>query len=128
VRKDDVGEATFWYATSDRGRTPAVKGVHLLPVYDELLVGYGKTRHFGDKHAAAARAAWKDRSMPNGVVLQDGRILGHWRRRLEPKAVHVEVLTYKRLVKAGSEAVGRAAATLGEFVGKPVSLELGRVG
>ena len=123
VRSESIEDITFWSLTSNADRPPIVRGVHLLQAYDELIVGYTESRYFGDPRAAAARAAWKDRSLPNGVVLLDGRIAGYWRRISEKDAIRIDFLAYEDLKKGQQRALEEAATKLSRFMGRPVDLE-----
>jgi Winged helix DNA-binding domain len=95
VQSRTIDGITLWSMASDMALRPTVRTVRLLPAYDELLVGYTQSRFFGDPRAAAARAAWRDRSLPNGVVLLDGAVAGYWRRTIDRHSVKVEVLEYE---------------------------------
>jgi hypothetical protein len=127
VESETVDGITFWSMANDVGRSPRVSGVNLLQAYDELIVGYTESRFFGDPRAAAARAAWRDRKLPTGLVLLDGAIAGHWRRTLQKNSVRVEVLTYEEPKPSDSRKLETAAAQLGRFFGRNVSVEAGRL-
>ena len=119
-----VDGQTLWWHDDPSSRSPAPKGAFLLQTYDEFIVGYRDSRFIGDARAASAIAAWRDRTVPNGLVLIGGRIAGHWRRDLGPRKVLVEAALYApprpgemRLLRAESDA-------LGDFLGRPLELHL----
>ncbi|MDQ3954325.1 MAG: winged helix DNA-binding domain-containing protein, partial [Actinomycetota bacterium] len=95
VQSDAIDGITFWFLTEDSGRATRRRGAHLLQAYDELIVGYTESRFFGDPIGARARAVWRDRRLPSGVLLLDDRVGGHWRRTIGKHGVSVEILTYE---------------------------------
>lgn len=126
VHRETIDGLMFWSMGSDKERRQS-RRVHLLHVYDELLVGYAESRFFGDPRAAAARAAWRDRSLPTGVVLMDAGVAGHWRRTLEKDSIGVEVYVYQDPTPDAERALERAAKDLGRFLGRRATVEVTRV-
>ena len=98
--------------------------MHLLHGYDELVVGYRESRYFGDPRATKARAAWRDQTLPNGVILANGRVAGLWRRTIEPHAVRIEVHPYEGLGRVAARGLEAAARRLGRFVGRPATVNV----
>ena len=123
VRSEAVEGVTLWSIATDSGRSPSGRGAHLLQAYDELVVGYTESRYLGDPRASTARAAWRDRSLPNGVVLLNGGLAGLWRRSVAKNSIRVEVLLYDPPKRADATALEAAASELGRFFGRAVALE-----
>jgi hypothetical protein len=123
VRSETVDEIVFWSMASEDTSPPPARGAHLLQTYDELVVGYTRSRFFGDPGVERARAAWGDRTFPSGGLLLDGRIGGHWRRTIERDRIDVEIHLYEEPKRGATKAVGAAAADLGRFFGREVALE-----
>ncbi|CAN5635168.1 hypothetical protein BH24ACT26_BH24ACT26_14230 [soil metagenome] len=127
VRSETMDDITLWSMASDVSPPPIRPGVHLLQPYDELVVGYTESRYFGDPRAAASRAAWRDRSLPNGVVILNAGVAGHWRRTIEKDWVWIEVLVYEDQKPDDGRAVEAAAEDLGRFLGRRVMVEMTRL-
>jgi hypothetical protein len=127
VRSETIDGLTFWMAAGEPGRLPGARGVHLLHAYDELVVGYRHSRYFGDPRAAEALGAWRDQTLPNGVILSNGRVAGLWRRTIEPRAVRIEVHPYEGLEPGAARALEAAARCLGRFVGRPATIEASQI-
>jgi Winged helix DNA-binding domain len=123
AQSETIDGTTFWSNASDAANPPPACGVHLLQAYDELVVGYTESRYFGDPRGAVARAAWRDRSLPNGVVLLNGGVAGHWRRSVDKDSIRVEALLYEHPKRDDSPALAAAARDLGRFVGRQVTLQ-----
>lgn len=125
VTSTTVDGLTLWsHEEASRGTPAPPDGALLLHTYDEFIVGYRDSRFVGDVRAAEAIAAWRDRSVPNGLVLLDGRIAGHWRRRLEPNRVRIEVLLYARPESSDRRALEAGADALEDFLARPAELHL----
>ena len=118
AEESTVDGTTFWSLGGPS--PPRPRGSLLLQVYDETVVGYSDSRFFGDPRAEEARAAWKDRSLPQGIVLVDGAIAGHWRRTLTNTRVKVEIVTYGEPRRTVTRKVESATAELGAFFGHAV--------
>ncbi len=98
--------------------------VALLQTYDEIVVGYSETRFLGDPRAVEARRGWKDPAVPNGTLLVDGCVAGHWRRSQTTRGIKAEIRTYAPLRKPDRAALDEEVQALERFVGRPVEAEL----
>jgi Winged helix DNA-binding domain len=127
VRSETIYDTTLWSMDSDAGPPPSERGVHLLQAYDEIVVGYTESRHLGDPRAADARAAWRDRSVPNGLVLVDGAVAGHWRRTIDQDSIAVEVLVYEDPKPGDARALEAAVGALGRFLERRVTVKATRL-
>lgn len=123
ARNEVIDGITFWSAAETPRSVGGDRRAHLLQAYDELIVGYTESRYFGDPHGAAARVAWRDRSLPTGVVLVNAGVTGNWRRVVKKDSVDVEVLLYSKPTPAVDRLLQAAAAQLGRFVGRRASVE-----
>lgn len=122
VREAKVEDATFWWI--DSPQPEKARGARLLHTYDEYVVGFTGSRFVGDPRREAARAAWRDRRLPGGVLLIDGLIAGHWRRKSTGSGVTVQLTLYDELDEPARHALEEEVAALGRFIGKPALLEL----
>ena len=127
VQSETIDGITFWSIASDVTPGPNKRAGHLLHAYDELIVGYTQSRYFGDPRGAAARAVWRDRSLPNGVLLVNGGVYGHWRRTMEEGRIRLEVLVYQDLKRDEARALQAAAGDLGRFLAREVTLQTTRL-
>ena len=117
---EEWGGITFWSLAASHEDPLEEGSVQLLHAFDELIVGYTHSRYFGDPRGESARAAWRDGTFPRGIILQGGRIAGHWRRTLEKDSVTIEALLYERME---ARALRAAADALGRFVGRRSNVE-----
>jgi hypothetical protein len=121
VRQEDIGGHTLWSLLDEppqtRSKTVVVK---LLQAYDELVVGYSESRYLGDPRRDQIRAAFREPGRPNGPVLLDSRVAGHWRQSTGPNKVGVELLLFESLPPRAEGALEKAVNRLGSFLAKPV--------
>lgn len=87
--------------------------VHLVQGYDEYVVAFTESKHvlFGD-----VRTLPPDASIPNGVMLLDGRVTGHWRRTSTKDTLLIEALLHRALTPAESAALDAAATRQAVFL------------
>jgi hypothetical protein len=88
--------------------------VHVLPAFDELLVGYtDRSAAVDPSHAALVTAG----GIFNPVVVVDGRVVGTWKRRLGRRTVVCSVAPFapRKALKAQpvTDALLRYAGFLG---------------
>jgi hypothetical protein len=110
------GEA-YWLVDGKAAsrRSPSV---HLLPAFDEYLVGYRDRSAVLD--LAHVRKVNAGGGMLSPAVVVDGRIVGTWRRAIGSGAVRVAVSPFRRLSGPEREGVGAAAGRYSRFCGAAV--------
>lgn len=118
---EDLGDGLL--ALADRPPTGGVPTGHLLPGFDEYLIGYAdRSAQLDPVHA--------DRVVPggNGVFLPmavvRGRIVGTWTRTERTRDVRVTVTPFEPLDAAAVRALGAAADRHARFLDAPVSFSV----
>jgi hypothetical protein len=116
-----VDGQTYWFPREHVARRRVTQSVHLLPAFDEYLVGY-KDRN------AAVESAEARRALPGGGILRatvilDGRIIGTWRRTIVKEEVAIDVDPFAPLDKSQRRGIEEVAARYGKFLGKSVTVE-----
>lgn len=100
---------------------PPVARVHLLPGFDEYLLGYG------DRSAALAREH-SEVIVPGGngmfkaTIVVDGQVVGTWKRTLRASEVVIEPKPFARLPRSLHADLERAAGAYGAFLGRPARM------
>jgi len=104
----------YWSARGTPPRLAAGAAVHVLPPFDEMLVGY--TDRSASVDAAVARKV-----IAGGiflpVVVVDGRVVGTWRRKTERAAVACTLVPFLPWSQATQRAAGRALERYATFLG-----------
>ncbi len=118
--REDVDGQT-WLTHVDAPPPPTRGGLHLLPQWDELLLGY-KSRD------VSLPARHLDRVVPGRnmqfqpTVVADGEVIGTWRRRQTAAATLIDVDLFDPATPTRWSGIERAAAAYGRFLGRPVEV------
>jgi hypothetical protein len=84
--------------------------VSLLPAFDEYTVAYHERALLAD--TAASKMA-----LLSPAILVDGKVAGHWARKLGKREVTVMARLHRKLTRTESAALQEAARSYGSFVG-----------
>ena len=121
----DIDGTDYWMGEDDVPSGDGGLEAHLLPGFDEFMLGYR------DRSAALA-ARYADRIVPgaNGMFLStlvlDGQVRGTWRRRATAQSATIEATPFTRLTRAERDAFGAPAGRYAKFLGSPVTLNWAR--
>lgn len=123
------GETSLWRAQAPSPGTRAYLRAHLLPNYDEYVVGYKDRGHFFDAGLfagarARASAALRDMALANNLVVLDGRVVGGWRRTVAGRSVAVAATVMVSLDTSARRALDVAARAYAEFLGLSCQLTI----
>jgi hypothetical protein len=118
LSREPVGATTYWMSPEvlDLDTT---KTAHLLPEYDEFLVGYA------DRSAAVPAQLERPPdpfTILGPTVVVDGLVQGTWRRILKKNRVSIAFRPFSSMKSSGMSAVEAAARHYGRFLGLPVEL------
>jgi winged helix DNA-binding protein len=114
-----VNGRTYWFASSPATRRPNFPVVDLLQGYDEYVMSYSESRDvLFTPGLPSARPL--DRAAYYHAVMLDGRLIGHWRHRLEKDRVVIETQLARALGAAETRAFDSAVMRYGRFLGLPV--------
>jgi len=119
--REDADAQTYWFAAS----TPITNGldstVHLLPNYDEYIVGYTeRSALFDMQHTGKLDS--RGNVLFNHTIVIDGQIVGTWKRTVSKRAVGIEPNPFIALTSTQSDALAAAAARYGDFLSLPAVL------
>ena len=114
-----VAGTEYWLPQQTPEGLSTIHTVHLLPGFDEYILGYS------DRDAVLA-PQHADRICPGGngvfrpTVVIDGIVRGTWQRTLKKKGVAIEWTPFEAFSAAESTAIAAAAQRYGEFLTLPV--------
>ena len=104
--------------------TPPDVRVHLLPGFDEYVLGYAdRTAALAPEHADAIVPGGNGMFKP--TIVADGEVVGTWRRTVTTRDTLIEAAPFGRLTAEVLEGLGEAARAYGAFVGRPVRVMTG---
>ncbi|HVW22840.1 MAG TPA: winged helix DNA-binding domain-containing protein [Opitutaceae bacterium] len=121
LREEKIGERSYWM---DRGlpeEAEADGSAHLLPGFDEFVLGY---KHRGDvlHQRHFARLVPGSNGIFQPTVVADGQVLGTWRREWRGEAAQVSVRPFRPLPAGVRRALKIPLERYGQFLGVPVKL------
>jgi hypothetical protein len=120
LARETIGGATYWM----RGDSPLPKirrATHLLPGFDEYLLGY-KDRSAVLDLAHAGKIVPGSNGQFLSTIVINGRVVGTWKRELTKKSVVITASPFAALKKTESRALAEAAQRYGKFLGRPAEL------
>ena len=106
---------SYWFVESSSPPKGSATRAHLLPIYDECVMGY--------KDRSAMLGALEREKLDAGsiafdnLIVIDGMLVGSWKRTLSKREVSIETNFNARLTKAEQHAVATEAAQFGRFLG-----------
>jgi len=118
-REEHDGEV--WLSHVDARPATGAAGVHLLPQWDEFLLGF-KSRHLTLPPQHVAKVVPGRNMVFKPTLVIDGEVAGTWRRTHKAKHVRLEVSSFRPLSPARWREVERAAAAYGDFLGSTVDV------
>jgi hypothetical protein len=120
LTSEKIDGKEYWMTSDAPGHTAYDKSsVHLLPGFDEYLIGYK------DRSAVlAAEHALKIVPGKNGVFLPTivvgGQVVGTWKRRLKKNSIDISLSPFTHL-EVSEERAFAATKSYSNFVGLPLS-------
>jgi hypothetical protein len=113
--REVIGEQTYWLPASPFTGAQALQTAHLLPAFDEYLVGYKDRSAILDP--VYARQTNAGGGMLSPTILVDGQVAGTWRRSLKKGSVTVTPGWFVEPDSAEEQAFAEAARRYGAFLG-----------
>ena len=99
----------------------AASSVHLIPGFDEYMLGYVGRSHQLGEHLETYGSRVASNGMLAPTVVIDGRAVGVWRRTLKPKTISFEVTEFRKLTAAERIGVVAEQQRYARFVGREVA-------
>ncbi|MFL5487187.1 MAG: winged helix DNA-binding domain-containing protein [Gemmatimonadaceae bacterium] len=118
---ESIDGRSYWFPPETRPLRVSAPMSHLLPNYDEYIVGLKDRSAFGARLASGGVTPRTSALLGNALVI-NGQIVGGWRRTVVGRSVVVEPNSPIRLSEAERRAVGTSARSFGRFLGLPVEV------
>lgn len=116
-----IGDRVYWLPRETPAPSSSAPAVHLLPGFDEYVLGYRDRRAVLDP-VHAPRVCPGSSGMFHPTLVIDGQVTGVWQRTLKKAAVVIEVAPFRPLTPAENQALSAAAERYGAFLGRAVAL------
>jgi hypothetical protein len=118
--KEKVGKEEYFYPSATLPGKKKSKTIHLLPIYDEYIMGYkdrSAIQLLHEKHQSAPAISFLN------LILLDGQVAGSWKRTLNAKGIDFDYQFFEKPDRAGQKLFEKAVERYGEFHGLPVNFE-----
>jgi len=117
---ETIGPDTYWLPRSFSASCPGRSSIHLLPSFDEFLIGYTNRR------AAISTVDHQKAISINGifrpVMLVNGQVAGLWKRNFLKNTVKIETQHFQILDNGTKMGIEKAATRYGLFLDKKAEL------
>jgi hypothetical protein len=121
---DVVAGKTYWFPINGLKATRETRTAHMLPAFDEFLVGYkDRSAAVDAKHA---RRAHPGGGILNPTIVIDGRIIGTWKRTIKQDTVVTRIRPFTRLNNDQYQKIEKGAERYAKFLGKSAAIEFER--
>jgi hypothetical protein len=121
LAEETLGGKKYWRSSSSANSKVISPIAHLLPTYDEYLIGYR------DRSAAfdsANMLRLKSNPISSSPIVINGRVAGIWKGSLRRKGALVELRLFRRCTRNERLAIDEAAERYGEFLGTKVEIAI----
>lgn len=109
LQKVIIDQQEYYFGTDASLQSKQYDKIHLLPVYDEFIMGYK------DRSAMMTlKGAYPFRY--DSMIISGGQVIGTWKRTLLKNAINIELDLFKPLKKAQSRAYDEVVNRFGEFM------------
>jgi hypothetical protein len=117
----DLGGSTYHVAPETLTLAASPARVHLLPGFDEYVLGYrDRSAVLAPEHSTAVIPGGNGVFKPTIVV--DGEVVGTWGRSIKAGEITIEPVPFARLSGLDPEGLEEAARAYGAFIGRPARL------
>ncbi|HPF52725.1 MAG TPA: winged helix DNA-binding domain-containing protein [Draconibacterium sp.] len=116
LSSETVGDHTYWFANFQPEPVIENNEVYLLPAFDEFLISYK------DRSASLTFDDHKKAVSNNGmfwpVIVQNGSVIGIWKRIINKDKVALETVFFKKVNKTTKRSIEKAFSSYGDFINK----------
>jgi hypothetical protein len=121
LTSETIDGKVYWMSPDRPALRPVLPRVHLLPGFDEYMLGYqDRSAALDPQHVQKILPGSNGVFMPTIVI--NGRVAGTWKRVVKKKSVVITAAPFASLKKAEVHALAAAAERYGRFLNLPVEL------
>ncbi len=116
LQKEIIEQQDYFFSPGTSLQVKKADKIHLLPVYDELIMGYkDRSAIMTLKNNALFRY--------DSMILSGGQVIGTWKRTVLKNAIDMEFDFFKPLNKNQSRAISEAVDRFSEFMKLKVNIK-----
>lgn len=114
LNSTEIEGQTYWFGNQFLSRNDFRESVHFLPAFDEILISY-KTREASILVEHQAKA-FTNNGIFKPIILQNGKVIGTWKRTIKKDQVKVEMSFFETIDKKEKAAIFEATTTFGNYL------------
>jgi hypothetical protein len=118
---ETIDSKTYWFSDQFSGLQPDKPSVHLLPAFDEFIIGYR------DRSASLSLTDNPKSVSSNGifypVIVFNGQVIGTWKRTFKKERMIVEVINFHSLNSSIHDMIIVKANEFGLFINKKTDIK-----
>jgi len=119
LKSEEVNGKIYWMASYDEDNQKNFSKIHLLPGYDEYLLGYKDRGAVVDKQDAA-KISPDNNGVFNPTIVVNGRVAGIWKSGLKKDVLSITSHPFVPFTELEKGAFIKAAEKYGKFLEKSV--------
>jgi winged helix DNA-binding protein len=118
---ETIDDQSYYFSNAATTSTPSAVA-HLLPNYDEYMVGYTDRDSIFDG-AHAGKLDSRGNILFQYALMLNGRVAGTWKRTIKKKEVVINLSPFTTLTRDQNQAIIAATQQYGKFLDLPVVLK-----
>lgn len=121
LRREEINGQTYWMASEEVALPGETEKVHLLPGFDEFILGY-KDR------SAVLEAQHSEKIVPGGngmfisTIVSEGRVAGTWKRAVKKGKLQITPVPFTSLNEVEMASLTSTAQKYARFIEMPVEV------
>lgn len=117
---EKIDSQTYWFSDTGQRTANDEKSVHLLPAFDELIIGYK------DRNALLPPEEHRKVISRNGMfwptILVNGRVAGMWKRTVKKDRIIIETDFFQAQDGDTKELLKEASVNYGDFLERKIEM------
>jgi hypothetical protein len=121
LAREEVDGNVYWMSPDQPALDNARLAIHLLPGFDEYMLGYTDRSASLDPQYAG-RICVHSNGTFSPVIVSRGRVVGVWKRTFKRGAALVEATPFKSFTQTQKKGIEVAASAYAQFLGLPATV------
>jgi len=120
LHEEKIQDSIYWIPNDLSITRPSKDPVHLLPPFDEFIVGYtGRSASIEAKYASHM-AEISNRGVFWPIIVINGQVIGIWKRTIQKDTIILDIQLFRQVSRSIQKQIEKSAAAYGLFMGKKV--------
>jgi winged helix DNA-binding protein len=121
LESEKIDGQTYYFAPAEFLAEPASPDFHLLPNYDEYLVGY-RDRGAAFDASNTGKLDARQSVLAQHTIVIDGQVVGTWSRAIMKDSVLIKINPFRRLAADETAGVAAQCSRYADFLAYPLEM------